>query len=292
MIKIISDSTCDLTEDIVEKYDIGIVPLTITINGKTYRERVDLTSDQYFAYLNDLKEHPTTSMPSPSEYISAFEEAVEAGYKKILCICMSSGSSGSYQSAAIARNLFLEDDKNSDIDLYVLDSMSMSHGSGWLIKKTAQLREEGYSFEQLIDFNESNKKNVKHLLYVDDLDNVIKSGRLENSAAFIGKLLQIKPIMTVKDSEGVVAAKIRGRKRAMQYYVDEFKKRVNSDITDFIIMGYSTNKKRALDLLEKLKEETDFKGPIYIMQMGVTVGTHVGQGGLSMFFVEKEGMSI
>lgn len=288
MIKIMADSTCDLSQDVIEKYEIGIAPLNIVIEGKTYRDGVDISNDEFYQLLENSKEHLTTSMPSPNEYIEIIEKAVENGYKEILCICMSSGTSGAYQSAVIAKDLYYKENGNSPIKIYVVDSLSMSHGSGWLILKSAQLRDEGYSFEQLIEFNENYKRKVKHFLCVDDLDNLIKSGRLMNASAFIGKLLKIKPIMTMKDSKGVITAKVRGRKRALEYYIEEFIKRVDLTITNFIIMGYTTNKEIAENLRSKLREETDFLGDIYIMQMGAAVGTHVGSGGLSMFFVEKD----
>ena len=288
MIKIMADSTCDLPQDILDKYNIGIAPLNIIIDGKSYRDKIDLTADEFFKLLETLKEHPTTSMPSPDEYIKIFDQAIEEGYKEILCISMSSGTSGSYQSAVIAKDYYYEENKDSDIKIYIVDSLSMSHGSGWLILKSAQLRDQGYTFEELIEFNETYKTNVKHFLCVDDLDNLIKSGRLTNASAFIGKLLKIKPIMSMKKGRGAIVAKERGRKRVLKFYVDEFMRRVNLDITNFVIVGYTTAIKMAEDLVDKIKQDTNFAGEVYVMQMGVAVGTHVGSGGLSMFFVEKD----
>lgn len=164
----------------------------------------------------------------------------------------------------------------------------MSHGSGWLIIKSAKLLEAGHSFDELIQFNETYKVRVKHFLCVDDLNNLIKSGRLTNASAFIGKLLRVKPIMSMRKGKGAIVAKERGRNRVLRFYVDEFVRRVNEEITDFIIVGYTSDINIAKDLVEKIKAETDFKDEIYIMQMGVAVGTHVGLGGLSMYFVENE----
>lgn len=156
--------------------------------------------------------------------------------------------------------------------------------------KSAEFIEQGYSFDKLVEFNETYKKRVKHLLCVDDLDNLIKSGRLSNASAFIGKLLRVKPIMTMKNSKGAIVAKIRGQKRVLKYYIDQFNERVDNEVTDFIIVGYTSVIDKANDLVEKIKTETDFKDKIYIMQMGAAVGTHVGLGGLSMFFIEKSNM--
>ena len=288
MIKLMADSTCDLSKDIVEKYDIGIAPLRINIGEKTYKDKIDISADDFFKILPDLKELPTTSMPSPEDYLDIIYKSIEEGYTEFLCICMSSGTSGSYQSAVLAKDYFYESNPGSDIKIHVVDSLSMSHGSGWLILKSARLLEEGYTFEELIEFNENHRTRVKHFLCVDDLNNLIKSGRLTNASAFIGKLLKVKPIMSMKKGKGAIVAKARGTSRALKYYVHEFKSRYQEDLSDFIIIGYSSNIAIANRLKKLIKEETDFKGDIYIMQMGVAVGTHVGLGGISIFFLEKE----
>lgn len=288
MIKLMTDSTCDLSDEIISKYNISVAPLNIIINGLTYKDKMDITPDEFFEMLPGLDSLPSTSMPSPDEYLKIIDNAIEDGFTEILCICMSSGTSGSYQSAVLAKELFVENNPESGVRIYVVDSLSMSHGSGWLIMKTAMLLEEGYSFDELILFNETYKTRVKHFLCVDDLDNLIKSGRLSNASAFIGKLLKVKPIMSMKKGKGAIIAKERGRNRVLKFYVDEFVNRVDNELTNFIIVGYTSVINMAHSLVDKIKADTDFNGDIYIMQMGVSVGTHVGLGGLSLFFMEKE----
>ncbi|HEY2495048.1 MAG TPA: DegV family protein [Paenibacillus sp.] len=282
-----ADSTCDLTEEIIEKYNIGVAPLTIMINGKEYRDKIDIKADDFFAILGNLEEDPTTSMPNPTKYLKIIKEAIEDGYTEILCICMSSGTSGSYQSAEIAKETFFDENSDSSIKIHVVDSSSMSHGSGWLILKSAILREKGFNFEELIHFNETYKGNVKHFLCVDDLNHLIKSGRLTNVSALIGRILKIKPIMSMRNGKGAIVAKERGLKGVLNHYVKEFNQRNDWDITDFIIIGYSSDRMIADKLMDKMRQETEFKGEIFIMQMGVAVGTHVGLGAVSMFFIEK-----
>lgn len=296
MIKIIADSTCDLSDEIIEKYNIGIVSLYIVINGKTYREKVDMKPDEFYSIIENLEESPTTSMPSPTDYLKVINESIDDGHKEILCICMSSGTSGSYQSAAIAKDYFYEENPDTSVKIHVVDSHSMSHGSGWLILKSAKLREAGATFDQLVDFNETYKTNVKHFLCVDDLSHLIRSGRLSNASALIGKVLNVKPIMTMKKGKGAIVAKERGMKRVLKHYVTEFIKRNDETITDFIIVGYTSVKTIAEDLMDKLIAETKYTGDIFIMQMGITVGNHVGPGAVSMFFIEtghkKDGLLI
>lgn len=286
MTKIIADSTCDLSQEILEKYSIDMAPLTINIKGRSYKDKIDLQPNDFFMMMKDLEEYPTTAMPSPTEFLDIIHQAIEHGHTEILCICMSSGTSGSYQSAAIAKDDFYQQNPNSHIKIHVVDSQCMSHGSGWLILKSARLREQGATFEELVDFNETYKTCVKHYLCVDDLNHLIKSGRISNTGALIGKVLNIKPIMSMKKGKGAIVAKERGRKRVLSYYVNNFIKRNAAQFTDFIIIGYTTYQTIAEELKKKLRE-TDFTGEIFIMQMGVAVGTHVGPGGLSMFHMEN-----
>lgn len=285
MFKLIADSTCDLSDEILARYKIDIAPLSIVAGGKSYQDRVDISPDEFYAMMVGFTTPATTAMPSPEAFLKLMEAAVAEGYKEILCITMSSGTSGSYQSAIIAKDLF--DDLNTGVRLHVVDSLSMSHGSGYLILKSARLREQGMSFDEVVAFNESFKKHVKHFLSVDDLDNLIRSGRLTNASAMIGKLLKIKPIMSMRDGKGAIVAKERGRKRVMQHIVEAFKMRNDPEMSDFIIIGYTSDKAYAENLKQLMQTDAQYQGEIFMMQMGVAVGTHVGLGGLSMFFIEK-----
>lgn len=286
-IKLMADSTCDLSSEIVARYDICIAPLVVTIDGQEYRDRLDIEIDEFYSKLTTFKTPPTTSMPTPESFIACIREAEEQGYDQVLCICMSSGTSGSYQGAVLAKDLYFAIYPESKIRYEVIDSISMSHGSGWLIMKCAMLREDGYTFEQLIDYCEAIKHRIKHFLSVEDLGNLIRSGRISNLGAMIGRVLNIHPIMSMKNTQGAIVAKKRGQKQVLDYYVQEFIKRVDYEATNFIIIGYTSDINRAEKLKVKLLTATGFKGEIFNMQMGVAVGTHVGLGGLSMFFVEK-----
>ena len=284
--KLMADSTCDLSQEILNRYNICLAPLVVSIEGKEYRDRIDISNDEFYKNLMTFKPYPTTSMPSPESYIACIKHAIEQGYEKILCICMSSGTSGSYQSALLAKELFYEQNPKSNIQFEIIVSVSMSHGSGWLIMKCAMLIENGYTFEELIEYCEIIKYRIKHFLSVDDLDSLIRSGRLSNTSGVIGKLLNVKPIMSMKNKKGTVVAKKRGIKQVYNYYIQEFINRVDYEQTDFVIIGYTSDINKA-ENLKALLLKANYKGDIYIMQMGVAVGTHVGLGGLSMFFVEK-----
>jgi DegV family protein with EDD domain len=153
--------------------------------------------------------------------------------------------------------------------------------------KCADLLQKGFTFEELIEYCESIKYRIKHFLSVDDLDNLIRSGRLSNTGGIIGKVLNIQPIMSMKNTKGAVVAKKRGIRQVYNYYIEEFKKRADYEETNFVIIGYTSDINKAENLKAMLIREAEFHGDIYIIKMGVAVGTHVGLGGLSMYFVEK-----
>lgn len=290
MIKLIADSTCDLSNEILELYNISIVPLYITIEGKTYKDRVEIVPNDFYAIFDEIEGDVTTANPSPKDFYDEILLAVKDGYDEIIIINMSSGTSGSYQSAVIGKDLFFDEHPDIEVRIRVIDSVSMSHGTGWLLLKSAFLIKDGLKYEEIIDFVEMYKYNVKHFLAVDNLEHLIKSGRLTNSSAFIGKLLKIKPIMTMKNKKGAIIAKVRGRKRVLEHYVRELKLRIDTDATNFIIIGYTSDRMVAENLMNRIIKENAFDGKMYIMQMGVSVGVHVGLGGLSLFFVEKDHM--
>lgn len=286
-IKLMADSTCDLSQHILDQYDISIAPLVVNIDGREFKDRIDITPEEFYKELPTYKAAPTTSMPTPESYLSCFRDAETAGHDEVLCINMSSGTSGSYQGAVLAKSLYFEQYPESGIRIEVIDSVSMSHGTGWLIMKCARLREKGYTFDQLIAYCESMKYRIKHFLSVEDLQNLIRSGRISNTGAMIGKMLNIQPIMSMKDTKGVIVAKKRGHQHVLRYYIEEFMKRVDEKESDFIIIGYTSDIRKAENLKTQFLTETGFKGEVFIMQMGVAVGTHVGLNGLSMFFAEK-----
>lgn len=262
--------------------------MTININNKSYRDRIDITPDELFNMIDSLTGEITTSMPSPTEYLKIIDEAIEKGHSEILCISMSSGTSGSYQSAVLSKEYFYEKYPDSNCKIHIVDSLSMSHGSGYLIIKCARLREKGFTYDEIVEFAENYKKYVKHFLSVDDLSNLIRSGRLSNASAFIGKLLMIKPIMSMKNGKGSIVGMERGTKKVLSHYVKSFISNCDREKNDFIIIGYTSDISVAENLKKKIIDEADYKDEIFIMQMGVAVGTHVGLGGISMYFTSKD----
>lgn len=288
MIKIISDSACDLSEEVVSKYNIGIVPISIIMDGIDYKDGIDIKSDEFYKMLEKSENLSTTAAPGPGEYLDLIEKSVEEGYKKILCINISANMSVSYQSALVAKQTFFEENPESQIEIFIVDSFSVGHGSGWVILKAVDLLERGYKVEEIIEFIDGYKRKVRHLLCVNDLDSMKKSGRISNINAIIGKLLRVKPILTMINGKGRLIERERGINRVLDFYVNELESKVDKKESNFIIISYTSDIKPANTLAEKIKKETSYKGKIYIMQMGAAVGVYVGLGSFAMYYGSRE----
>lgn len=288
MIKIISDSACDLSDDVISNNDIGIVPITIVIDGKEYKDGVDIKSDEIYEILSDKSVSLTTAAPGPKEYLTMIKKSIEKGYKEILCVSISNNISVSYKSALIAKKIFFEENPKSPIKIYILDSFCVGQENGLLILKSIEIIQQGFDFEETINIIEKYKKRVRHLLCVNDLDVMAKSGRISNLNASVGKLLNIKPILTMIEGTGTLVGKERGMNKVINFYVKELEDNIDKENFNFIIVSYTSDIKLAEKLVEKIKSEISFSGKIYMMRMGAAVGVYVGLGSIAMYYASKQ----
>ena len=288
MIKIISDSACDLSDDVISNNDIGIVPITIVIDGKEYKDGVDIKSDEIYEILSDKSVPLTTAAPGPKEYLTMIKKSIEKGYKEILCVSISNNISASYKSALVAKKIFFEENPESPIKIYILDSFCVGQGNGLLILKSIEIIKQGFNFEETINIIEKYKKKVRHLLCVNDLDVMAKSGRISNLNASVGKLLNIKPILTMIEGTGTLVGKERGMNKVINFYVKELEDNIDKENFNFIIVSYTSDIKLAEKLVEKIKSEISFSGKIYMMRMGAAVGVYVGLGSIAMYYASKQ----
>ncbi|MDD5704088.1 MAG: DegV family protein, partial [Dehalococcoidales bacterium] len=183
MLQIVTDSSCDLPEDLVERYNIHIVPLSVDIDGKIYRERLDLTPQEFYQKMAASQNLPKTSLPPPSSFQDMFKNLSRTD--PVLCITISSGLSGTYHSACRAK-------EQAGSDITVFDSLAGSLGHGLQILKAAEMAESGFPLEQILKELENYRSRMKILILLDTLDNIVKGGRLSRFQGGIGKLLNIK----------------------------------------------------------------------------------------------------
>lgn len=276
MIKILVDSTGDCPRE-NPVYHM-FVPLTVTIGGRDYLDGVDLDADRFYELLTTSQEFPKTSQPSPEAFAALFEQAKRDG-DQVLCFCVSSALSGTYQSACIAREI-------ADYqEIYVIDTLMVSHLIGVLAEYAARRIREGADAQSIVRECEELKGRVKVFAGLDTLEYLYKGGRLSRAGAAVGQIAGIKPIITLTEDGKVNAGtKAIGLSRAIQTIVSK----VQGCQRDERFPIYTLYTK-GFENVEKLEAKLAEAGiPVTgRRQVGSTIGAHVGPGIYGILFVTK-----
>jgi len=273
--KIISDSSCDLPEDLLKQYDIDLVPFKITFDGGAsyLLDGVDITIEEFYDRMSAKGVFPKTSLPGVADYADAFKPYLTEG-RDIFCVCLTSEFSGSYQSAVNAAAMLL--DEFPDRKIKVLDSRLVTLLQGLLVTDIGEYRAEGKTIEEIWDLVNSYKNENYVYLTVDTLEYLQKGGRVGKASALAGGLLNIKPIIVFKDGALNPHSKIRGRKKAIVEVVDlvaAFLKGKESEYRTWVLSS------RASDV-DEMATYAKEKGLdiIGISKIGSTVTVHGGPG--------------
>lgn len=281
-----SDATFDLPMDLVTKYNIAVVPMVFNLDGEEilhYPDERNMSNEAFYQALKDGK-MSTTSQINPMTYVEFFTPYLEKG-EDILYVAFTSGLSGTYQSALLAKDMLLEDFPERRIE--VVDSLCASAGQGFLLYLVGKKKEEGMELSELAKWTEDTRSRVAHFFTVDDLFHLNRGGRLSTAEAIMGTALKIKPIISV-DAEGklYVENKVRGNKKAQEYMISKINE-MRDDSEPMIFIGHGDAKERAEELKDKILEKTDVKD-IVITKIGPIIGTHTGPGMLAVLFLKKE----
>ncbi len=275
MIKIMVDSSadCNLQDEIIDL----MVPISVNIDGKEYQSGIDLTSDKFYELLQSANDFPRTSQPSPQAFIEIFEQAKNDG-DQLIYLCLSSRLSGTYQGALIAKEMVDYD------NIYIIDTLGVTHIIGVLAAFARNLINEGFEAGEIVDKCEELKGKIKLYAGVDTLEYLYKGGRLSRASAAVGELTGIKPIITVSDGRVEVVAKALGKARTMNTLLEKIKlHKINTDFPIYSLYTYGTENIEALE--EKLKQNGYSIADR--LQVGSTIGAHVGPGVYAVMFVEN-----
>ncbi len=285
-IKIICDSLSDLTDEDLKKYDIDMVYITIVIDGVEYKERLELSIDEFYKRLREENVYPTTSQVSFSEFKDIFKKYLDQG-RQILYICASSAATGTYQSASLAKQ-YLEDEGYDVSGLKIIDSMQLSYGVGLLLLKACEMRENGASLDEIVEDIEKVKGNYSYIVFsVDTLEYLKKGGRISSTKAALGNMLNIKPILYMNDI-GTVSqiGHARGRKNLASKMIGFLKEEIGDTMQGkTLYVGLSDGLEEAKKVEEKVVEEFKPDDVKYI-KIGAGIGTHGGPG-IFAFFVKR-----
>lgn len=271
-IKLISDGSCDLTEDEVKELDVSIAPFTVTFDGVTYlKAGVDISIDEFYVKLKDESLHAKTSLPSVNEYVELFEEAIKNDCD-ILCLTISSGLSGSAGSARTARDIVLGDHK--DAKIAIIDTLCATAGQGHFVKFARELIDDGLSLEEIEQICLKNVYNCAGYITVSSLKYLHKGGRVSTSSAIVGDILNVHPIIEFKDGVLKPVAKTRGRKKALQTTLDYMCKFIDGKKVSYITVLDVCSEEDADVLFSKIKEAG--YDDVNIRKFGVTISAHTG----------------
>lgn len=283
---ITTDNNADLPEDFYKEHEIGCAYFSYTMDNKIYTHENFLSGRELY---HKMKEGvmPTTTQINPAGFREFFEPYLKAG-KDILHICFSSGLSGTYNSCCIAAADLQEEYPQQKI--CVVDSLCASLGQGMLVYYVQKLKEEGAEMETVAKWAEEHKTHIAHLFTVDDLEHLYRGGRVSKTAAVLGGMLNIKPVLHV-DNEGklIPLGKVRGRKKSILELVSMMDKKIGSygEKCDTVFICHGDCLEDAEYLSTKVREKYKVKTEI-INEIGPVIGAHSGPGTLAVFFLGDE----
>jgi len=275
-IKIITDSICDVPNEYVERYGIRVIPLTVNFGDESFKDGIDLTLAEFLAKLEKAEFLPTTSQVPPAEFLKAYKEETASG-NTVISIHGSSQLSGTYYSAVMAK------DQLGSADIHVIDTLGISLGAGMLVIKAARLAEAGLGPLEIVKEIEESKQRMRYNFILDTLKYLQKGGRLSLSAAVLGSILNIKPILIIKDGRLELYEKARGIKKAIASVLYTIKE--NGWSLDGKVVGINhIADQEHLELLEEeLRKVYDIKEFIR-GEVGSVVATHGGPGAVAVHF--------
>lgn len=281
---ILTDSCCDMTAQMAEELGLVVLPLSLEMSGKTYRNWLDgrdIAFQDFYARIRG-GETATTAAANVSQFDEAMRKILAEG-KDILCISFSSALSTTYQSASIAAEELRGEFPEAKI--FVVDSLCASLGQGLLVYLCAQERRKGRTAEEVRDFAEATKGKVCHWFTVDDLNHLKRGGRISAATALFGTMLSIKPVMHVDDGGRLTpVAKARGRKASLLALVDHMEQTVIDPQHQTIFISHGDCAEDARFVADEVTRRFGITD-IHINYVGPVIGNHSGPGTMALFFV-------
>ncbi|URZ03274.1 DegV family protein [Clostridium felsineum] len=282
-VKILTDSTSCMSSDIVKKFEIDIVSLSVTFDHEEFKE-TEISNEEFYKKMKE-KGIPISSQPSIKDLCNAMEAVVSTG-DELLCIFISSDMSGTYSTAHIARDMILENYKDAKIE--ILDSKTNCMQLGFAAISAAKAAKEGKNLEEVKKAAEENLKKSRFLFIPDNLVYLRKGGRIGGASALVGNILKIIPILTVDEGKTSVFAKIRTKKKAVEAMID----RVAADAKSYGMGEMAIHHINCYDEAKKLSCEMKKKFNVepIICDIGPVIGLHVGPGAIGIAYYTEKNM--
>lgn len=278
MIKLIIDSTCDIPNEKLKEFDITILPITVDIEGVSYKDKVNLNSEDFYIKIRGENVFPKTAQINPSTFEEAFQNEIDNN-NEVICLTISSTLSGTFNSAMIAKNTI------DSSKIHVIDSKTVSYGTGLIAIEAAKLIKKGASINEVLDKINHIIENQDVIAYLDTMEMLKRGGRIPKSIATIGNVLRIKPLLSMIDGELKPIEKAKGKKNALKLISKYISKNpIDENIGLYIAHSNITSGIASeIEFLEKYNIKYNVEESV----IGASVGTHVGENAIAIFFVRK-----
>nr|WP_295972915.1 DegV family protein [uncultured Bacillus sp.] len=279
-VKILTDSGCDLPLQFYEENQVIFLPLKVLLNEKEYEDLLGIKPKAIYEAIRN-GHMPKTSQVSPVTFEKVFTELAKNKDKGIY-IAFSSQLSGTYQTAVMIHDQVKAE--YPDFQLTIIDTKCASLGQGLIVREAARLANEDASYEQIIARTEFLALHMEHLFTVEDLDHLAKGGRVSKASAFLGGLLNIKPLLNVEDGKLVPLEKIRGKKKLLRRIIELMSERGVHLDQQTIGISHADDFETASEIKRMMEEEFAAK-EIIITDIGAVIGSHTGPGTIAIFFL-------
>ncbi len=282
-IKLITDGSCDLPQDIFEKYDIEVVPLTVSFGDRHFKTGAEIDSQTFYRMMREEEDFPRSASPSPQDFLDVFEKTAPAD--EILVLALSNALSSTYDSAMMARQMFLDEHAGRRVEVF--NTNSASAGLALLVYETALEIEDGLGMDAIVASVEERIEDTNTAFVLDTLENVIKGGRLDRVRGAIAKTLNIKLLMKAADEGDLeVVEKVRGNKKAMRRFVEQIGEYGKNFEKKVLALAHSNCEEKARAIVEEIQKQYNFK-EVIISEIGPLIGTYAGEGGLVIGYRKK-----
>lgn len=281
-VKILADSSSDLSKKHYNEYNMEMVSLTVHLNEKEFEDGKTIDPKAIYDAMREGKT-PTTSQVSPQTFKSIFTMYAESN-QPLIYLAFSSGLSGTFQTAKMIENEVKEDYPEASI--YVIDTKCASIGYGLVVLHAAKLAQKGATVEEIIKSATFQAEHMEHIFTVDNLEYLYRGGRVSKTAAFVGTLLKIKPILHVEGGKLIPLEKMRGSKKLFQRMLTIMEERGADFENQTIGISHGDDLERAEQLAAMIKEKFGVK-EVLIEMVGAVIGAHAGPGTIALFFLNK-----
>ena len=278
-IKIIVDSGSDIPQDIADKYNIGVISFLSIFGTEQYVQRTEITNEQFFDKLEEYDGIPTTSQTPVGDMLDSFKQQCEE-HESVIYFALSSAASGQYQTANLVKSEIEEENPNADF--HIVDTQKFSLYIAQTAVHAAQMAKDGKSVDEIITECEKYIKTWRCYLLVDTLKYLEKGGRLSKAAAFVGTMLDIKPILTIEHGLVESLDKLRGKKKLLDKLIAKIQDDSDFDAENPKFLIVQSDEDKGQEVCEKLRDEYGEDCIEMYGEFGPLIGTHVGRGAIAI----------